>query len=135
MGAELLRPTRIYVRTVRDLLGRMPPGTIRGMAHITGGGLPGNIPRILPPRCHAIVQRGHWNTPPIFDLIARLGRVSRTEMDRTFNNGVGYVLVVAASRRERVLDHLRRRRAGAREIGVVVRGTRGLTFTQARVQR
>jgi len=130
LGAELLRPTRIYVRTVRELLARMPPGTIRGMAHITGGGLPGNVPRILPSTCHAVVERGSWKTPPIFDLIARLGHVSRAEMDRTFNNGVGYVLVVAARNRERVLTHLRRHRAGARAIGVIERGSRGLTFTQ-----
>lgn len=130
LGAELLRPTRIYVRTVRDLLAQMPPGTIRGMAHITGGGLPGNLPRILPSHCHAMVHRGRWRTPPIFDTIARLGHVSRSEMDRTFNNGVGYVLVVAARKRERVLAHLRRLRAGAREIGVITRGSPGLTFVQ-----
>ncbi len=130
LGTELLRPTRIYVRTVRDLLAHMPPGAIRGMAHITGGGLPGNVPRILPPTCHAVVERGSWKTPLIFDTIARLGRVSRKEMDRTFNNGVGYVLVVASRHRERVLAHLRRHRTGARAIGTIERGSRGLSFTQ-----
>ncbi len=66
LGTELLRPTRIYVRTVRTLLARLPRGTVRGMAHITGGGLPGNVPRILPPGCQAVVRRGSWRTPPDF---------------------------------------------------------------------
>ncbi len=130
LGRELLRPTRIYVPVVRELLRRLPTGTIRAMAHITGGGLPGNLPRVLPKGCRAVVQRGAWRVPPIFRLIERLGHVSRAEMDKTFNNGIGYVLVVAAARADRVLDHLRRRRVRARRIGAVVRGTRGLTFVE-----
>ncbi len=128
LGDELLRPTRIYVRTVLDLLHAMPAGTIRGMAHITGGGLPGNLPRVLPPGCRAVVRRASWRIPAIFNLIERLGHVSRAEMDRTFNNGVGYVLVVAAARAERVLAHLRQRRTGAFVLGSIERGTRGLVF-------
>lgn len=129
LGDELLRPTRIYVPVVRELLRRMPAGTIRAMAHITGGGLPGNLPRVLPKGCRAAVRRGSWRVPPIFGLIEQLGRVSRVEMDRTFNNGIGFVMVVAASHATRVLTHLRKRRTGARQIGVIIRGTRGLTFT------
>ena len=128
LGAELLRPTRIYVRPVRDLLARMPRGTIRGMAHITGGGLPGNLPRVLPPRCHARVRRGSWRTPPIFTLIERLGRVARPEMDRTFNNGVGFVLVVARRRAERVLAHLAARRLRPAVIGEIIAGEPGVSF-------
>lgn len=130
LGAELLRPTRIYVPVILDLLRRMPPGTVRGMAHITGGGLPGNLPRVLPAGCHAVVQRGSWRVPPIFDLIQRLGNVPRAEMDRTFNNGVGFVLVVAASQATRVLTYLRKRRTGASVIGAISRGTPGLTFVE-----
>ncbi|MCC6767198.1 MAG: phosphoribosylformylglycinamidine cyclo-ligase [Deltaproteobacteria bacterium] len=130
LGDELLRPTRIYVRTVRKLLAAAPRGAIRGMAHITGGGLPGNLPRVLPAGCRAVVRRASWRVPPIFPLIQRLGGVARAEMDRTFNNGVGYVLVVAASRAERVLAHLRRQRTGACRIGVVERGTRGLEYVE-----
>ena len=130
LGAELLRPTRIYVRPILDLLRRMPSGAVRGMAHITGGGLPGNLPRVLPAGCRAVVRRGSWRTPPIFDLIERLGRVPRAEMDRTFNNGVGFVLIVAASHTARVLAHLRQHRTGACVIGAIARGTRGLTFTE-----
>jgi phosphoribosylformylglycinamidine cyclo-ligase len=128
LGAELLRPTRIYVRTVRTLLARMPRGTVRGMAHITGGGLPGNVPRVLPAGCQAVVRRGSWRTPPIFDLIERLGRVPRAEMDRTFNNGVGFVLIVARRHATRVLAHLKSRRERASVLGTVVAGRRALTF-------
>ncbi|MCC6850489.1 MAG: phosphoribosylformylglycinamidine cyclo-ligase [Deltaproteobacteria bacterium] len=128
LGDELLRPTRIYVRTVRELLAAAPRGAVRGMAHITGGGVPGNLPRVLPAGCRAVVRRGSWRVPPIFPLIERLGKVPRVEMDRTFNHGIGFVLVVEASRAERVLAHLRRRRTGARRIGVVERGARGLDY-------
>jgi phosphoribosylformylglycinamidine cyclo-ligase len=131
LGTELLRPTRIYVPTVLDLLRDVPAGTVRGMAHITGGGLPGNLPRVLPKGTQAVIQRGSWRVPPIFGLIERLGQIPRAEMDRTFNNGVGFVLVVAAARAAQVLTYLRKRRTGACAIGTVARsarGTRGLTF-------
>jgi phosphoribosylformylglycinamidine cyclo-ligase len=100
------------------------------MAHVTGGGLPGNLPRVLPPGCRAVVRRGSWRVPPIFSLIERLGAVPRGEMDRTFNNGIGFVLVVARARVDRVLAELGRRRAGARVIGAVVAGERGLSFAE-----
>jgi len=130
LGDELLRPTRIYVRTVRELLAAVPKGTVRGMAHITGGGLPGNLPRVLPANCRAVVRRGTWRVPAIFPLIQRLGNVARPEMDRTFNNGIGFVVVVAATQAERVLAHLRRRRTGACHIGFVTRGARGLEYVE-----
>jgi len=130
LGDELLRPTRIYVATVRDLLRHMPAGTVRGMAHITGGGLPGNLPRVLPKDTHAVIRRGSWRVPPIFGLIERLGHVPRAEMDRTFNSGVGFALVVAAARSERALAYLRKRRTGACIIGSITRGARGLTFVE-----
>jgi phosphoribosylformylglycinamidine cyclo-ligase len=128
LGDELLRPTRIYVRPVRALLAAVPRGTVRGMAHITGGGLPGNLPRVLPPGCRAVVRRGSWRTPPIFTLIERLGSVPRDEMDRTFNNGVGFVLVVARTATERVLAQLRAQRMRPALIGEIVRGQPGLDY-------
>jgi phosphoribosylformylglycinamidine cyclo-ligase len=106
------------------------PGTIRGMAHITGGGLPGNLPRVFPEGCRAVVDRATWRVPPIFGLIQRLGGIAQREMDRTFNNGVGFVLVVAAAEADRVLAHLRRRRTGAVRIGSVARGARGLEYAE-----
>ena len=98
------------------------------MAHITGGGLPGNVPRVLPAGCRAVVRRGSWRTPPIFALIARLGGVARPEMDRTFNNGIGFVLVVARSDADRAVAHLRARRLRPVVIGEIVRGKPGLDF-------
>jgi phosphoribosylformylglycinamidine cyclo-ligase len=127
LGDELLRPTRLYVRPVRAVLAAFPRA-VHAMAHVTGGGLPGNVPRVLPRGCRAIVRRGSWPTPPIFGLIERLGRVPRAEMDRTFNNGIGFVLVVARASAERVIAHLRRSRLRPVVIGEVVRGTPGLDF-------
>jgi phosphoribosylformylglycinamidine cyclo-ligase len=128
LGDELLRPTRIYVRPIRALLAALPRGTVRGMAHITGGGLPGNVPRVLPAGCRAVVRRGSWRIPAIFTLIERLGSVPRDEMDRTFNNGIGFVLVVARKAAERVLTELRTHRVRATMIGEIVRGQRGLDY-------
>lgn len=93
LGEVLLRPTRIYVRAVRALLGALPVGA---MAHITGGGLPGNVPRTLPPGCAAVLREGTWEVPPVFRLIAGLGRVEPEEMRRTFNLGIGMTAVVPA---------------------------------------
>jgi phosphoribosylformylglycinamidine cyclo-ligase len=127
LGTELLRPTRIYVQPVRALLGAAPRA-IHGMAHITGGGLPGNLPRILPARCRAVARRGAWRIPPIFTLIERLGRVSRDEMDRTFNNGIGFVLVVAPAAVDAVVARLRHSRLRPAIIGEIMRGDPGLDF-------
>ncbi|HEY2386861.1 MAG TPA: phosphoribosylformylglycinamidine cyclo-ligase [Candidatus Binatia bacterium] len=127
LGNELLRPTRLYVRPVRAVLAAFP-GAVHAMAHVTGGGLPGNVPRVLPRGCRAVVRRGSWRTPPVFGLIERLGRVPRAEMDRTFNNGIGFVLVVARASAERVMARLRRSRLRPVVIGEVVRGAPGLDF-------
>ncbi|HEY1265676.1 MAG TPA: phosphoribosylformylglycinamidine cyclo-ligase, partial [Candidatus Binatia bacterium] len=91
LGEEMLEPTRIYVKLVRALLRNYG---IKGMAHITGGGIPGNLPRVLPEGRRAYIRRKSWTVPPIFELIQRFGRVTQPEMDRTFNNGIGMILVV-----------------------------------------
>ena len=90
----LLRPHRCYMREIQTL--RKYPGiTIKGMAHITGGGFEGNIARILSPGIQAIIETGAWEVPPIFELLGRIGQVTRKEMYRTFNMGVGMVLIVS----------------------------------------
>ncbi len=89
LGEELLRPTRIYVRSVLGLIESFP---IKGIAHITGGGIPGNLSRILPPGRRAVVKKGKWPVPPIFSLIEKAG-VEEEEMWRTFNQGIGMILV------------------------------------------
>jgi phosphoribosylformylglycinamidine cyclo-ligase len=91
LGEVLLRPTRIYVKQLLDLRTRYE---LLGMAHITGGGFTGNIPRVLPAGLGARVDAGSWPVPPIFDLLRTRGGLSDAEMYRTFNNGIGMVVVV-----------------------------------------
>lgn len=91
LGEALLRPTRIYVKSILPLL---PGGEILGMAHITGGGLTDNIPRVLPPGLGVRIDTSTWEHPPIFTLLQRLGDVAWPEMYRTFNMGVGFVIIV-----------------------------------------
>lgn len=91
LGEALLRPTKIYVKSILPLL---PGGEILGMAHITGGGLTDNIPRVLPPGLGVKIDTSAWEHPPIFNLLQRLGDVAWPEMYRTFNMGVGFVIIV-----------------------------------------
>jgi phosphoribosylformylglycinamidine cyclo-ligase len=125
LGEELLRPTLIYARVVVELFERF---RIKGLAHITGGGVIENLPRVMPNSTRAIIQRGSWPIPPIFGLIQRLGGISRGEMDRTFNNGLGMVAISPAREADRVVAHLRRRKYGAHVVGEVTRGKRGVSF-------
>jgi phosphoribosylformylglycinamidine cyclo-ligase len=121
LAEELLRPTRIYVSIVRAL----PVGAVKGMAHITGGGVTGNLPRVLPSGCAVNVRLGSWPVPPVFGLLQRLGALSRDEMLRTFNMGVGFALVVGRRDVGPVLAALKRKRERAYVIGEVVRAKRG----------
>jgi phosphoribosylformylglycinamidine cyclo-ligase len=92
IGEALLQPTRIYPKDVLALLDGVP---VKSMAHITGGGLPGNVPRNLPDGTRAVLEERRWTWPPIFDLVEREGGVSRDEMYRTFNMGLGLTAVLA----------------------------------------
>jgi len=121
LGRELLRPTRIYVPLVRKL----PRRAIKGMAHITGGGITGNLPRILPTGCQARIRLGTWPVPGIFNFLQRLGPVQRNEMFRTFNMGIGFILVVGKRDAEAVLALLKRQRERAYVIGEIERAGRG----------
>ncbi|MCX8072196.1 MAG: phosphoribosylformylglycinamidine cyclo-ligase [Candidatus Binatia bacterium] len=117
LAEELLEPTRIYVRAVRSL----PRASIHGMAHITGGGLVENIPRVLPRGLLVRIRRSSWPVPPIFQLVQRLGEIPDAEMLRTFNMGVGFVLVVSCDAVDSIVGALRRQRVQAWVIGEVVR--------------
>ena len=125
LGDELLRPTRIYVKTALELFERFK---IKGLANITGGGVIENLPRVMPKNLHANIRRGAWTVPPIFDLIARLGKIEQSEMERTFNNGLGMVAIAARGEADSVIKHLRSRKQRAFIIGEVVRGARGVTI-------
>ena len=123
LADELLEPTRIYVRPLLRLL--ESGAGIRGAAHITGGGLVGNIPRILGPGTGAVLSRGSWSVPPIFALLEAEGDLSREEMDRTFNQGIGMVLAVAPADGAALIDALAAEGLPAVIIGEVVTGDFG----------
>jgi phosphoribosylformylglycinamidine cyclo-ligase len=119
LGEELLRPTRIYVKTILALLRTF---TIKGMAHITGGGIAGNVIRILPPGSKAVIVKERWQIPPIFHLIAERGNIPDEERWKTFNNGVGFVLVVAAADAAAIVQAIEKLGNKAFIIGEVVAG-------------
>ena len=121
LGEELLRPTRIYVKTVLNLARDF---NIVGIAHITGGGITGNLPRIIPKGCKAIVQKGAWDIPPIFSFLKEKGNISEEEMLRTFNNGVGMILIVRSREVDDILARLRSLGEKAFIIGEVGRAER-----------
>ncbi len=122
LGEEMLEPTRIYAAAIRALLGAH---RIKGLAHITGGGIPGNLPRVLPEGRRAWIRRRSWETPPIFGLIQRLGSVSQAEMDRTFNNGIGMILVVGKNDAAGVERALKKMGERCAVIGEIRKGERG----------
>ena len=126
---RLLTPTRIYVRSLLSLL-RQPPmqGAVHGLAHITGGGLSNNIPRVLPDGCEVHLRRAAWPRDPIFEWLARSGNISDTEMHRTFNCGIGMVLIVASAQADTALRLLRATGERAQLIGEVRRGGGGVIF-------
>jgi len=104
LGEELLRPTRIYVKAVLNLARDF---NIVGIAHITGGGITGNLPRIIPNGCKAIVRKGSWDIPPIFSFLQEMGNISEEEMLRTFNNGIGMILIVRSKEVDDIIARLR----------------------------
>ncbi len=119
VGEEMLEPTRIYVKIVLPLLERFQ---IKGLAHITGGGLTENIPRVLPAGTGIRIRTGTWPVPPVFDLIREIGGISEAEMRRTFNMGIGLVAVVAGEEAEAVMADLKVRGEDSYLIGEVVVG-------------
>jgi phosphoribosylformylglycinamidine cyclo-ligase len=115
----LMAPTRIYVRSILRLLDAVP---IKGLAHITGGGLVGNVPRMLPAGTHAVVRKDSWPRPPLFQWLQAQGDVAEDEMHRVFNCGIGMVLAVAPAHVRKTLARLKRLGEEAREIGVIEKG-------------
>jgi phosphoribosylformylglycinamidine cyclo-ligase len=125
LGAALLEPTTIYVRRLLPLV---QEGRIKGLAHITGGGLLENIPRVLPTGCHAIIDCGRWKLPTIFSLLQEGGRIAPEEMARTFNCGVGMAVIVSPEQTDAVMRQLTGgSEGGVFEIGRVEAGPRGCT--------
>jgi phosphoribosylformylglycinamidine cyclo-ligase len=122
VAEELLTPTRIYVRSVMNLLKNFK---INGIAHITGGGLLENVPRILPNGCQATIHLKSWERPALFNVLQEAGNVEHDEMYRAFNMGVGMVLVVADNDAEDIIDRLKGLGEQAWIIGEITACTEG----------
>jgi phosphoribosylformylglycinamidine cyclo-ligase len=114
LGEELLRVHQNY----QPLLAKMPPGMIHGLAHITGGGLIDNLPRVLPRNCDAVIETQSWRVPAIFEFLQHHGKVDRMEMYQVFNMGIGMVAIVAEKNADKAMSILK-----ARRIGRIERGT------------
>ena len=127
IGEALLTPHRTYLPVIRPLL---PSGTIKGMAHITGGGITENLPRILPAKTQAVIDRSAWRVPAIFEWLQQAGDVPSDDMLRTFNMGIGLILAVAANDASSVLNDLRAAgENGAATVGVVRSGDGGVVYS------
>jgi len=116
LGLALLKPTKIYVKSILNLIKNFK---IRGIVHITGGGFIDNIPRIVPGPCRAVIRKGSWSVPPIFDLIQRVGGVDEKEMLRVFNMGIGMIIIVAEMDHAEILERLEKLGEKAYALGVI----------------
>jgi len=129
VGAALLTPTRIYVKPILDLLHKKTgKHMIRGMAHITGGGLADNLERVLPENCRVNIDRATWEPPAVFSWLARIGNIDREEMFRVFNMGIGFVVVVRARAADAVQRRLARHEVKTWVLGTVEEGERGVKY-------
>jgi phosphoribosylformylglycinamidine cyclo-ligase len=130
VGEELLTPTRIYVRAIKNVLQHYPvkKRVVRGLAHITGEGLEGNIPRVLPPGRRVFLRKGSWEVPPVFGWLQKLGSVAEDEMYRVFNMGIGFVVIASPYYAESIQRQLCEDRVPAFVIGEVREGEPGVEF-------
>ncbi len=122
LGEELLEPTRIYAK---DCLALAAETQVRTFCHVTGGGLAGNLERVVPPGLLAEVDRGTWTPAPVFGMIAQRGRIDRAEMEKTFNMGIGMIAVVAPEDTDRALAILTARHLNCSIVGTVTKGSKG----------
>lgn len=124
LGEELLTPTTIYVKPILEILDE----NIHAMAHITGGGIVENLPRVLPNGLEARLDRNSWKVPAIFHMIQKMGEIEEKEMFRTFNMGIGFILVVEKNNADQILKKLQIRGQEASIIGRVFKGQRGVVI-------
>ena len=122
---ELLEPTRIYARAVAALLREVD---VAAMAHVTGGGVPGNLPRVLPAGCGAALVEGSWPVPPVFRAIQQAGAVDEAEMRRAFNMGLGYLVVLPADQVRRATSVLEAAGERVFEVGEIRAGAREVVY-------
>jgi len=120
LARAIMEPTRIYVRPVLQLLSKLP---VKGLAHITGGGITGNVPRILPAGTRAAIRAASWPRSPLFDWLQREGGIAQDEMHRVFNCGIGMVVVVAQEHAQKAAEELRAAGETVYEIGSIEAGS------------
>jgi phosphoribosylformylglycinamidine cyclo-ligase len=125
LGEELLKPTRIYVKAFNALKNKE---NLHGMAHITGGGVSGNLLRILPKGLKAVISKNSWPSQPMFEIIKELGNISDTEMENTFNMGIGFVIVVDNTNKEKYINKLRKHGFDTYLIGYTEKGYKGVHY-------
>lgn len=125
LGEELLKPTRIYVKAFNALKGRI---RIKGMAHITGGGITGNLPRIFPRGVSAVIKKDSWLVPPIFHLIKKMGKVPDDDMRMTFNMGIGYIIVIPKTEADKAISILKKTGYASFLIGTIEKGGQGIRY-------
>jgi phosphoribosylformylglycinamidine cyclo-ligase len=123
LGEELLTPTRIYVKSILELIEQVD---VRGMAHITGGGITENLKRILPPGLGAVIEKKCLPEMPVFELIRRLGRVDEDEMFRTFNMGIGFIMVLDKAEADHCIALLKSQKEEPIILGKVSAGQEGV---------
>lgn len=123
LGEELLKPTRIYVKTILDLIEKYE---IKGLSHITGGGFIENIPRMIPEGLRVRIQKGSWPVLPIFDLLRDLGNMADKDIFNTFNMGIGMVLAVSAEKADEIIAYLDSKDEKAYVIGTIEQGESGV---------
>jgi phosphoribosylformylglycinamidine cyclo-ligase len=132
VGQELLTPTRIYVRPIKNILLHYPvkKRVVRGLAHITGEGLPGNIPRVLPAGRRVFLKRGSWPVLPVFQWLQRLGDIEPKEMETVFNLGIGFVMIVSRYYADSIQRRLQEERVPTYVIGEVRAGEPGVEWLE-----
>jgi phosphoribosylformylglycinamidine cyclo-ligase len=120
LARAIMEPTRIYVKPVLQLLAKLP---VKGLAHITGGGITGNVPRVLPAGTRAAIRAASWPRSPLFDWLQREGGIAQDEMHRVFNCGIGMVVVVAQEHAQKAAEELRAAGETVYEIGSIEAGS------------
>ena len=123
VGEAMLKPTRIYVKPVLKILEQ---AEIKGMAHITGGGFLENIPRVLPDNVDVVIEEGSWPVPPIFSLLESAGNIEKSEMYRTFNMGIGFVMICDQANAMKVFDCCKEMGEEVYMIGMVSEGNKSV---------
>ncbi|MBI5206040.1 MAG: phosphoribosylformylglycinamidine cyclo-ligase [Nitrospirae bacterium] len=125
LGEELLKPTKIYVKAFNAIRDKV---MVKGMAHITGGGIPGNLPRIFPKGISAVINEGSWPVPPVFQVIRKMGKVPVADMRMTFNMGIGYIIVIPETEADKAISILRKTGYDSFVIGTIEKGGQGTRY-------